>query len=58
MHDFHGKSSSQKDEAPFQHKIGITFKEESSKLLHLEHSSVWRWNFVISVIVSEIPENV
>jgi len=26
----------------FQRKIGITFKEDTSKVLHLEHRFVWR----------------
>ena len=27
----------------FQQKIGLIFKEETSKLLHIEHRFVWCW---------------
>ena len=34
-------SSIQKEEESFHQKIGLKFKEKTSKLLHLEHSLVW-----------------
>jgi hypothetical protein len=41
MWDCHGKSSVQQKEAfSFHQQIGIKFKEETSKLLHLECSFV------------------
>jgi len=30
-------------EGSFHHQIGLKFKEETTKMLPLEHSSVWRW---------------
>jgi hypothetical protein len=36
-----GKSSIQKEEDPFDQKIGLKFNGEISKMLHLEHSFVW-----------------
>jgi hypothetical protein len=36
--DFHGKSGIQQEDS-FQPQIGLKFKEETSKVLHLEHSS-------------------
>jgi hypothetical protein len=35
-----GKSSIQQEDS-FHQQIGIKFKEESDKVLHLEHSFVW-----------------
>ena len=37
----HGKSSIQQEEEYFHQQIGLTFKEETSEVLHLEHSIVW-----------------
>ena len=28
----------------FHQQIGLKYKEETSKVLHLEHSTVWCWN--------------
>jgi hypothetical protein len=39
----------------FHQQIGLTFKEETSKVLHLEHSFVWCWILGTSEIRSEIP---
>jgi hypothetical protein len=39
--DCHGTSSIQQEEGHFHQKIGLQFKEEISKVLHLEHSSIW-----------------
>jgi hypothetical protein len=36
-----GKNSIQQEEKSFHQQTGIKFKEETSKVLHLEHSSVW-----------------
>jgi hypothetical protein len=36
----HGKGSTQEEDSLHQ-KIGLTFKEEISKVLHLEHNFVW-----------------
>jgi hypothetical protein len=35
--------------------LGLKFKEETSKVLHLEHSFVWCWNLDTSESRSEIP---
>jgi hypothetical protein len=37
----HGKSSIQQEEDSFHQQTGLKFKEETSKVLHLEHSFVW-----------------
>ena len=34
---------------------GLTFKEETSKVLHLEHSTVWCSNLDTSESRSELP---
>ena len=39
--DCHGKSSHQQEVGSLHQKIGITCKEETSKVLHLEYSFVW-----------------
>jgi hypothetical protein len=31
----------QKEEGSFHQQIGLKFKEETSKVLHFEHSFVW-----------------
>jgi hypothetical protein len=38
----------------FQQQTGFEFKEETSEVLHFEHSIVWRWNLCVSE-KSEIP---
>ena len=38
-------SSIQQDEDSFHQQNGLTFNEESSEVLHFEHSFVWCWNF-------------
>jgi hypothetical protein len=39
--DCQGKSSIQQEEDYFHQQTGLKFKEETSKVLHLEHSFVW-----------------
>ena len=39
---------------PFSPKIGLKFKEETTAMLHLEHSFVWCWNVDILVSRSEV----
>jgi hypothetical protein len=39
----------------FQQQIGLTFKEETSEVLHLEHSIVWSWKLHTLESGSEIP---
>lgn len=41
IQDFYGKSGIQKKEDSFHQQIGLTFMEETSEILYLEHSSVW-----------------
>jgi hypothetical protein len=36
-----GKSSIQQEEKSFHQQTGLKFTEETSKVLHLEHSFVW-----------------
>jgi hypothetical protein len=36
-------------------QIGLTFEEETSKMLHLEHGFVWCWNLDTLGSISEIP---
>jgi len=38
------KSSFHKEEGSFYQHIGLKFKEETSKVLRLGYSFVWRWN--------------
>jgi hypothetical protein len=52
--DYHGKSSFQQEEDSFHPQIGLKFKEEASKVLHLEHSFVWCWNVDTSENRSEV----
>jgi hypothetical protein len=52
LQDLHGRfkpgeswqSSIQQEEKSFHQQIGLKFKEETDKLLHVEHSFVWCWN--------------
>ena len=37
----HGKSCIQQEEDSFYQQIGLKFKEETNKMLHLEHGFVW-----------------
>ena len=48
------KSRFQQDEESFHQHIGLKFKEESSKVLHLEYSFVLCWNLDTSESRSEI----
>jgi len=44
MSGSHGKSSIKQEHA-IHRQIGLKFKEEINKLLHLQHRFVrWRWN--------------
>jgi hypothetical protein len=38
IEDFHGKNGIQQDKESFYQQTGITFKEETNYVLHLEHS--------------------
>jgi hypothetical protein len=40
--DFPCKSSIQQEEESFHQQIGVTLREESSEMLHLEFSFLWR----------------
>jgi hypothetical protein len=39
--NLHRKSSIQHEEDSFHHQSGLEFKEETSEVLQLEHTSVW-----------------
>ena len=54
MQDCHGKSNIQQEGDSFHQQIGRNSKEETSKVLYLEHSFVWRWNWDASESRSEI----
>jgi hypothetical protein len=41
MQDYHGKNSIQQEAGSFHQQTGLKSKEETSKVLHLEHSFVW-----------------
>ena len=49
------KSSTQQEENSFHQQTGLIFKEETSKVVHLEYSFVWCWNVDTSESRSEIP---
>ena len=62
MQDVHGKlnkglplQSSTRQEHSFHQELGLTFKEETSQVLHLEHDFVWCRNLDNSESRSEIP---
>jgi hypothetical protein len=55
MQDCHGKSSIQQEGDSFHQQIGHNSKEETSKVLYLEHSLVWCWNLDTSESRSKIP---
>ena len=55
IQDCHGKSSIQQEEDSFHQKIGLQFKEGTSKLPHLKHNFFWCWNFNISDSRLEMP---
>ena len=42
-------------ECYFHQQIGLKFKEETRKVLHLEHSFVWCWNLAALESRSEMP---
>ena len=50
----HDKSTIQQEENSFHQQIKLKFKAETSKLLHLEHSFLWCWNFDASENRSEM----
>jgi len=50
-----GNSSIQQEEDSFHQQNRIKFKEETSKVLHLENNFVWCWNLKTSESVYEIP---
>jgi hypothetical protein len=54
IQDCHGKRSIQQEEDSFHQQIGLKFKEETSKVLHLEHCFVWCWNVDTSESRSEV----
>ena len=39
----------------FYQQIGLKFKEETSKIIHLEYNFLWCWNLNTSEIRSQIP---
>jgi hypothetical protein len=43
------------EEDSFHQQTSLKFEEETSKVLHLEHSFVWCWNVDTSESRSEIP---
>jgi hypothetical protein len=45
----------QQEEGSFHQHIGLEFKAETSKVLHLEHMSVWSRKLDLTVRRSEIP---
>ena len=55
MQHCYGKSSIQKEVGFFHQHIGLKVKEETGKVLHLEHGFVWCWNLDTSGSGSEIP---
>jgi hypothetical protein len=48
------KSSIQQEEDSFHQQTGLKFKEETSKVLHLEHSFLWCSNMDTSESRSEV----
>jgi hypothetical protein len=57
MQFYHGKSSIQQEGGIYQRQIEFKFKEETSKVLRLEHNFVWCRNLDISESGSEIRGN-
>ena len=57
IQDCQGKSRIRQEEDSFHQETGLQFKEETSKVAHLEHSFVWCWNVDTSESRSGIPEN-
>jgi hypothetical protein len=49
------KAAFNKKEGSLHHQIELKFKEEASKMLHLENSFVWSWNVNTSESRAEIP---
>ena len=49
------RSGIQQEEGSFDQQIVLRFKEETSKVLYLEHSFVWRCNLNTSDGRPEIP---
>jgi hypothetical protein len=49
------KGGIQQKEDSCHQQIGLKFKEETMKVLHLEHGFVWRWKLDMSESRSEIP---
>ena len=45
MYDCYGNSCIQQEEGSFYWHIGLGIEEETSEVLHLEHSLIWCWNF-------------
>ena len=43
-----------KEEDSFYQKTGLKFKEETSEVLHLEHTIIWCWNLDTSENRSQI----
>ena len=50
------KSCIEQEEGSFLQQTGLTYKGKSSKVLNLEHSFVWCWNWDTSESRLEIPE--
>ena len=45
IQDCRGKSCIQQEEGSLYWHIGLGIEEESSEVLHLEHSFIWCWNW-------------
>ena len=55
IQDCHGESNIQQEEDSFHQQVEPEFKEETSKVSHLDHSIAWCWNMDTSESRSEIP---
>jgi hypothetical protein len=51
----HGKINIQQEEESFRQQTGLKFEKETCKLVHLEQSFEWYYNFDTWEIISEIP---
>ena len=54
-HKFTWQKQHQQEEGSFHQHNELQFQEETSKVLHLEHSFVWCWNLDTLESESEIP---
>jgi hypothetical protein len=51
------KAAFSKKNALFTSKLDLNFKEETSKVLHLEHSFVWCWNWTLWKVYQKYLES-